>query len=338
VGPLGLYAAVVLIWGSTWIAIKYQLSVSPELAVAYRFILAAAILMAYCKIRKLPMRYSRRDHMFMALMGGCLFSLNYVMIYMAETWLTSGLLAVVFSAIVIMNMINGAIFFKRRPETRTIIGAIIGLGGICVIFAPDLAGFDLAAGGSIGLIMALVACYVASLGNMASARNQASGIPVMQANAYGMMYGSLMLAVYILVSGQPIVFDTSPSFLIALVYLSVFGSILAFGFYLTLLGRIGPDRAAYSSVMFPVVALAISTFAEGFVWHANIILGVGLTLVGNVVILSRRKAIAKALVTEGNTPLSDPASTGMSAKRNMDLSMRAPAAMVAAVPCKGDAP
>tara|TARA_R110001583_G_scaffold179320_1_gene335898 strand:- start:10833 stop:11831 length:999 start_codon:yes stop_codon:yes gene_type:complete len=331
VGPLGLYAAVVLIWGSTWIAIKYQLTVSPELAVAYRFVLSAVILIAYCKIRKLPMRYSRRDHAFMALMGLCLFSLNYVMIYSVEAWLTSGLLAVVFSAIVIMNMINGAIFFKRRPETRTVIGAVIGLGGICVIFAPDLAQFDLAAGGSIGLIVALVSCYVASLGNMASARNQASGIPVMQANAYGMMYGSLMLVAYILVSEQPIIFDTSPSFLIALVYLSVFGSILAFGFYLTLLGRIGPDRAAYSSVMFPVVALTISTFAEGFVWHPNIILGVGLTLVGNMVILSRRKPVSAAPVT----PVSGPSS--VTAPCTIKGAVNPPTVMVGAVPCKGDA-
>ncbi|PKR49746.1 DMT family transporter [Thalassospira marina] len=325
-GPIGLYAAVVLIWGSTWIAIKYQLSVTPELAVAYRFVLAALLLMAFCAIRKLPMRYSRRDHGFMALMGLCLFSLNYVFLYIAEAELTSGLIAVVFSAVVIMNMVNGFIFFKRRPEMRTVIGAVIGLGGICVIFAPDLAQFDLAAGGSFALVLSLLASYIASLGNMVSARNQARGIPVMQANAYGMMYGSVFLVVYILATGQPIVFDSSPSFLIALVYLAVFGSILGFGFYLTLLGRIGADRAAYSSVMFPVVALAISTFAEGFVWHANIILGVGLTLVGNVVILTRRRKAAKTqdIQVSGND-------------RAMDLPMAPAKAMLGARPCSGDA-
>lgn len=287
-GPLGLYSVVVLIWGSTWIAIQYQLSVGPELAVAYRFVLAAVILMAWCVIRRLPMRYSLRDHVFMAVLGICLFSLNYVLIYIASAHLTSGLLAVVFSTIVIMNMINGALFFRRRPETRTLIGAAIGLAGISLVFARDLATFDLAAGGSVGLLVSLAGSYIASLGNMASARNQARGIPVLQANAYGMMYGSILLIGYILVTGIPFTFDTSPSFITALIYLSLFGSVLAFGSYLTLLGKIGPDRAAYSSVMFPVVALFLSTWFEGFVWDSNIVLGVGLTLLGNIVILTKR--------------------------------------------------
>ncbi|WP_417816143.1 DMT family transporter [Thalassospira alkalitolerans] len=309
-GPLGLYSAVVLIWGSTWIAIKFQLSVAPELAVAYRFVLAAVILMVWCFIRRLPMRYTLRDHGFMAGLGICLFSFNYVLIYIASIHLTSGLLAVVFSSIVIMNMINGAIFFKRRPETRTLIGAAIGLGGIMLVFARDLVAFDFAAGGSIGLLVSLAGSYIASLGNMASARNQARGIPVLQANAFGMMYGSVLLLGYILVTGIPFTFDTSPSFIAALIYLALFGSVLAFGFYLTLLGKIGPDRAAYSSVMFPVVALLLSTWFEGFVWDRNIVLGVGLTLLGNIVILTKRMpkpvlaatVVASSVVTSGVNP------------------------------------
>ncbi|WP_430473958.1 DMT family transporter [Thalassospira lucentensis] len=294
---LGLYTAVVVIWGSTWIAIQYQLSVAPEVAVAYRFALATLILLAWCFARRLPMRFSLRDHFFMAVLGICLFSLNYVLIYVASTHLTSGLLAVVFSTIVIMNMINGAIFFHRRPETRTLIGATIGLSGIAMVFANDLAAFDLTTGGSIGLLVSLAGSYIASLGNMASARNQGRGIPVMQANAYGMLYGSVLLFAYIGLAGIPLTFDTSPPFLMALVYLSLFGSVLAFGFYLTLLGKIGPDRAAYSSVMFPVVALLLSTWFEDFHWTSNIIWGVGLTLIGNVVILTKRvpKPAAKVL-------------------------------------------
>ncbi len=294
---LGLYAAVVVIWGSTWIAIQYQLSVAPEVAVAYRFALATVILLAWCLARRMPMRFSVRDHLFMAVLGICLFSLNYVLIYVASTHLTSGLLAVVFSTIVIMNMINGAIFFHRRPETRTLIGATIGLSGIAMVFANDLAAFDLTTGGSIGLLVSLAGSYIASLGNMASARNQGRGIPVMQANAYGMLYGSVLLFGYIGLAGIPLTFDTSPAFLMALVYLALFGSVLAFGFYLTLLGKIGPDRAAYSSVMFPVVALLLSTWFEDFHWTSNIIWGVGLTLIGNVVILTKRvpKPAAKVL-------------------------------------------
>ncbi|WP_336079974.1 DMT family transporter [Thalassospira sp. CH_XMU1448-2] len=305
----GLYAAVVLIWGSTWIAIQYQLSVAPEVAVALRFALATLILMAWCLVRRLPMRFSLRDHFFMAVLGVCLFSLNYVLIYVASVHLTSGLLAVVFSTIVIMNMINGVIFFRRRPETRTLIGAMIGLSGIALVFADDLAAFDLASGGSIGLLVSLVGAYIASLGNMASARNHARGVPVMQANAFGMLYGSILLFAYIGLAGIPVTFDTSPSFIAALVYLALFGSVLAFGFYLTLLGRIGPDRAAYSSVMFPVVALLLSTWFEDFHWTSHIIWGVGLTLVGNVVILTKRvpKPAATVLEQVAAAPATKPA-------------------------------
>lgn len=301
-GMLGLYAVVVLIWGSTWIAIQFQLSVAPEAAVAYRFALATLILMAWCGLRRLPMRFSLRDHVFMAALGICLFSVNYVLIYVASTHLTSGLLAVVFSTIVIMNMVNGAIFFHRRPETRTVIGAVIGMAGISLVFARDLAAFDLATGGSIGLLVSLAGSYIASLGNMASARNQGHGIPVVQANAFGMLYGTVLLFGYILIAGVPLSFDTSPSFVVALIYLALFGSVIGFGTYLTLLGKIGPDRASYSSVMFPVVALLLSTWFEDFTWSTNIIIGVGLTLLGNVVILTKRMPKPPSIVLQQVTP------------------------------------
>ena len=301
-GLLGLYAVVVLIWGSTWIAIGFQLSVAPEVAVAYRFALATLILMGWCAIRRLPMRFSLRDHVFMAALGTCLFSVNYVLIYIASAHLTSGLLAVVFSTIVIMNILNGAIFFRRRPETRTVIGAVIGMAGISLVFARDLAAFDLATGGSIGLLVSLVGSYIASLGNMASARNQGHGIPVVQANAFGMFYGTLLLFGYILIAGVPLSFDTSPSFIAALVYLALFGSVIGFGTYLTLLGKIGPDRASYSSVMFPVVALLLSTWFEDFTWTTNIVLGVGLTLLGNVVILTKRMPKPPATILQQVAP------------------------------------
>jgi len=306
---LGLYAAVVLIWGSTWIAIQYQLSVAPEVAVAYRFALATPIMMAWCGFRRLPMRFTLRDHFFMAALGVCLFSLNYVLIYVASVHLTSGLLAVVFSTIVIMNMINGVIFFRRRPETRTLIGAGIGLTGIAMVFASDLAAFDLTTGGSIGLLVSLAGSYIASLGNMASARNHARGVPVMQANAFGMLYGTLLLFGYIALAGIPVSFDPSASFMTALVYLALFGSVLGFGFYLTLLGKIGPDRAAYSSVMFPIVALLLSTWFEDFHWTGNIIWGVALTLVGNVVILTKRVLKPASQVLEQVAPAAVPVST-----------------------------
>lgn len=301
-GNLLLYGATVLIWGSTWLAITFQLgSVAPAVSVAYRFALAAVLLFAWAIWRALPLRFGARDHGFMALLGLTLFSVNYVLFYFASQSLTSGLVAVVFSTIIVMNIVNGWLFLHRRPSGRTVLGAAVGLVGIALVFWPELAAFDLARAGSLGLVLSVAATAVASLGNTISARNQANGLPVLQVNAFGMAYGAAFQVVFALVRGDSFGFDPAPSYWLSLLYLSVFGSIIAFGCYLRLLGRIGADRAAYAAVMFPVVALALSTLFEGFVWTPGTLAGVGLTVIGNVLVIARlpgpapRRPVRRAL-------------------------------------------
>jgi drug/metabolite transporter (DMT)-like permease len=282
-----LYGATVLIWGSTWLAITFQLgTVAAEVSVAYRFALAAGILFLWCGVRKLPMRFSRTDHLFMLAQGAFLFSFNYMLFYLAEEHITSGLAAVIFSLVIVMNIANNWIFRGQRPDGRTVIGAIIGLMGICAVFAEELAAFDLASGTTLGMILALAATIVASFGNIVSARNQRVGVPVMQANAFGMAYGAALQGIYAVLMGSEFTFDPSFAYVSSLIYLAIFGSIIAFWCYLTLLGRIGPDKAAYAAVLFPIVALVLSTFFEGFVWTDEVILGIALILLGNVLVLA----------------------------------------------------
>ena len=139
-----LYLITVIVWGSTWLAIKYQLgSLDPMVSVVYRFGLATVILMAFCYIRGLNLKFSLKDHLFMALLGTFLFSINYWLVYVAELYLTSGLVAVLFSSIVFMNMANGSIFLGTPVEKNMVIGAVLGIIGIVMIFMPEIESFDL---------------------------------------------------------------------------------------------------------------------------------------------------------------------------------------------------
>jgi drug/metabolite transporter (DMT)-like permease len=281
-----LYSITVLIWGSTWLAIKLQLGVvAPEASIAYRFALAAALLMAYGFLRKLPMRFKLQDHIFFALQGLLLFSLNYILVYLAELYLTSGLVSVIFSMIIVLNVIFGSLFLRIPIKLRVISGAALGLIGLTIVFQPELSTFDLSSGRSLGLLMCVGGTISASLGNIVSARNQRSGLPVIQTNAFGMAYGAIFMLILAFVRGVEFRFDPSLEYVGSLLFLAIFGSVIAFGTYLTLLGRIGPDRAGYVTVLFPVIALVLSTLFEGLSWSVAGIIGVVLVLVGNVFIL-----------------------------------------------------
>jgi drug/metabolite transporter (DMT)-like permease len=284
-----LYLVTVLIWGTSWYAMELQLVLPGELAIAYRFLLAAAMLVGYCLVTGRSLRFTRRDHLFMALQGFFLFSLNYILFYWAAAYLVSGLLAVLFSTITVMNIANGALLFRRRVEPKVALAALLGLIGIGLVFWPELAKVELSRAAAVGLVMSLVATYAASLGNMVTVRHSRALIPVVQANAIGMSYGALFTLVIVVARGVPFEFVWSASFLGSLFYLALFASVFGFGAYLTLVERIGADRAAYSGVLFPIVALGMSTFLEDYRWTAPAVIGVALVLAGNLLVLARRR-------------------------------------------------
>lgn len=260
----------------------------------YRFTLAATLLMAWCIIKRLNMRFTLREHGFMALQGTLLFSINYWLFYLAELHITSGLAAVIFSTIVVMNMVNGNLFLKVPFDPKVIAGGTLGLTGIIFVFKPELSSFHLADSGIKGMVLCLIATYCASLGNIISARNQKNGLPIIQSNAYGMAYGTILMLAVALIKGKQFAFILSTSYVTALIYLAVFGSIVAFGCYLTLIGRIGADRAAYATLLFPIVALLISTVWENYHWSHEAFLGVILILFGNLLMVKKRKKTIRA--------------------------------------------
>lgn len=286
---LVFFVTTVLIWGSTWLAIKFQLGqVPPVQSVAWRFLLAAALLFAWCLLDRKPLRFSGRDHLFIALQGICLFALNYLLFYCAERYLASGLVAVVFSTMVIFNILNGALFLGTPVERRVMVGALCGLAGLGLVFWPELAAFHFSGPGLLGLGMSFAATYSASLGNILSVRNQKRRLPVVQTNAFGMAYGALLMLAVALVGGAPLHLELSLPYLSSLLYLALFGSVVAFGCYLSLVGRMGAGRAAYVTLIFPLVALLLSTLYENYHWSLPAVAGVPMILFGNLLALKRR--------------------------------------------------
>lgn len=285
-----LYATVVLIWGTTWIAITFQLGpVAAEVSVAYRFGLASIILFVYAAVSGRQVRIPLESYRHVALMGVLMYSTTYMLVYHSTSYLASGLVAVLFSLIVVINALCERLFFGRPFEPRLMLAAIFGIGGITFLFWPEVSSFDLENRAITGAALATAAVVMASLGNMVAIVATSRNLPLTVVNAHAMAWGALCTATVAIVMGHPINFSCKPGYVASLLYLAVFGSAIAFGAYLALLRSIGSARAAYTSVLFPIVALLISTLFEGYRWSAAAVIGVISIAAGNWLALTRIK-------------------------------------------------
>ncbi len=285
-----LYVITVAIWGSSWYGIKEQLGVvAPTVSLAYRFFLAAAILWLFCAVTRRSLRFPRSSHVWMAMQALCLFCGNYILFYYAGFHVVSGLLALCFSTIPLMNVLNAALFLRHPVDRSVIVPSLVSLAGLVLVFLPEFMDKGLGSAPLIGFALSMLATYLASLGNVLSVQLKNVNVPVVQANAWGMTYGGLFCTLFALVSGATFNYDPRTSFTVSLVLLAVFASVIGFGTYLTLVQRIGAGRAAFSSVLFPLVALSISTVFEDHHWTALAGAGVVLVLSGNLILLLRRR-------------------------------------------------
>jgi drug/metabolite transporter (DMT)-like permease len=283
-----LYLTIVLIWGSTWIVIPYQLGdVANEMSVGYRFGLAALLLYGYAMLTRRKISLPRDAYPFVFLQGSLLFSLNYFLVYYGTAYITTGLVAVVFSTMIVFNALFERLFFRVAFEARVMIAALIGFTGIALIFWPEISEMSLQDDTVIGILFVLVATIIASLGNMAAVVNTRRALPLVAVNAHAMAWAGVTSVLIGLALGRDLDFSLSTDYLVSLTYLSLFGSAVAFGCYLALIRRIGAAKSAYSTVVIPIVALGLSTVFEGYEWTAAAVLGIILTLVGNWLILYR---------------------------------------------------
>lgn len=283
-----LYLTTVLIWGTTWIAIKWQLGPVPVAqSIAWRFLLAAAILFALAALRGRLVVPRGPARWLVAGQGVCLFCVNFLCFYHASRWISSGLVAVVFSMATLFNAINARLWFRQPIAPRVMAGGLLGLAGVVALFWQELGSGPWSPASFAGLALALAGTLSFSFGNLLSSRLQRLGYTPLNTNAWAMLCGALLLGAGTLASGTPPVWDPAPRYLWALLYLAVPGSVIGFTAYLTLVGRIGAARAAYATVLFPLVALNVSAWFEGYRWGWAALAGVGLVLCGNLLVFAR---------------------------------------------------
>lgn len=286
---LSLYLLTVLIWGTTWIALKLQLGVVEiPVSIVYRFGLAALVLFAVLLATGRLQTMGRRGHLICVAQGLCLFCVNFMCFLTASQWLPTGLIAVVFSTASVWNALNARIFFGQRISASVLGAGALGLLGLGLMFWPELAAHDASPQTLLGLGLALVGTLCFSAGNMLSSVQQKAGLRPLTTNAWGMLYGALLLSGYCLLRATPFGMDWSVRYVGSLLYLVIPGSVIGFTAYLTLVGRMGAERAAYCTVLFPVVALNVSAYAEGYQWTAPALGGLVLVMLGNVLVFRRR--------------------------------------------------
>ena len=257
------------------------------LSVGVRFALAAFIIGIWCKITKVSLHLPLKVHGLIALSGVFLYTLDYSFLYGAQQHMISALLAVLSSSVIYFNVMLRRFVMGKPIRIEVIIGATLGLIGILLIFLPEFAAFSVQDNIVFGLLLAAASFFCAACGNVVSEKILAGDVGVLQMNFWAMTYGVIVTLCAAFSSGAQIVFPSEPSYYYALLYLAVFGSVVAFGAYMRLLKQIGSDRAAYVVLVYPIVALLMSTLFEGYTWSAAAVVGVIVVLFGNAVAMGK---------------------------------------------------
>jgi drug/metabolite transporter (DMT)-like permease len=283
-----LFSVVVLIWGSTWLAITFQFGeVDPLLSVAYRFFAATCILFGYCKIKKLSLSLPVHIHVKMTVVGLCLYTMDYSLLYHSQQYIISAIVALMSSGMVYINVLLRRVLLKKPIRSEVMIGATLGMLGIGLIFLPEFSKVSVNDYLMLGISLALGSFFFASLGNVISERILDHGTPVIQMNFWAMSYGVVFLFIAVLFNGVEFVIPSNPTYYYSLLYLTVFGSVVAFGAYMQLVKQMGSDKAAYVVLVYPIIALILSTIFEGYTWHTEAFIGVVIVLIGNGIAMGK---------------------------------------------------
>ena len=284
------YLATIMIWGSTWFVIRFQQDgAAQEVSVGIRFLIAALILAAWGLMARRRLRIPREHYRWVVVQGFLLFSANYLCVYLATPLITTGLIAVIFGLIIPFNMLHERLFFGTPLSLKLMLSALLGLVGIALVFAPELAATTLNDSALRGIGLSIFGAWLASLGNMAAVHNTRARLPAVAINAHGMFWGGLTSLLIAAVLGRSFAIDWTMEYTLSLAYLAFFGSAVAFGCYLYLIEHIGSGPAAYANILVPIVALTISALFEGYQVTALAAFGVLLVLGGNTLIINRKQ-------------------------------------------------
>jgi drug/metabolite transporter (DMT)-like permease len=285
------FTIVTLIWGSTWIVIRDQLGVvPPSWSVTYRFLLAGFIMLGFALAKGQSLRLTRDQIVFTMVMGIMQFSVNFNFVYRAEHFITSGLVAVVFALLIVPNAAFARLFLGQRTTEKFIWGSVIAIGGLVLLFIQEAqrdSGNTVAT--LLGVTLTFAGVLSASVANVMQATERAHAMPMPVILGWGMLWGTLANAAFALATSGPPVIDLRIGYLAGVAYLGIFASAIAFTLYFGVIRAIGPAKAAYSSVIIPILAMLISTFAEGYRWSLLAGAGCVIALAGLVIALSAKR-------------------------------------------------
>lgn len=284
-----LFAICVLVWGTTWYAITWQLGpTAPEVGVALRFVLAGALVLALATAGGQRLRFGPADHLHFVLQGALMYGVAYLCVYHAERHLVSGLVAVGYSASPLVGALGARLLFGAPLTGRFLVGGLVGLAGVALIFWPEFGKAGAGGRDTVGGVLYTVAAVLLSaLGALAASRNRHRGLPFWPALGWGMLYGGIACAIVAAVQGQPFVLPAAAAWWGSLLYLALLGSVLAFASYLTLQERIGVGPAGTIGVMVPLLALGVSMLFEGYRPDIVTAFGALLAIAGNGLMLTR---------------------------------------------------
>jgi drug/metabolite transporter (DMT)-like permease len=291
--PFMIFTAI---WGSTWIVIRGQLgTVPPQWSVAYRFTIAALAMTLLALIKGDSLRIGRGGLIAAIFLGFTQFCINFNAVYLAERHITSGVVATVFALLVIPSSLMGWAFLGQRPTARFAWSSLVAVGGIALLFVHELRTHAATAGQTFaGIGITLVGMVGASVANVAQARPEIRRFPLFPMLAWSMAAGAAIDAVFALVMAGPPTFDPRPGYWAGLLYLALAASVLTFSLYYPVVRRIGPAKAAYSSVLVPIIAMGFSTWLEDYRWTPLTVAGAVLALGGMAAALSRSRSSVPA--------------------------------------------
>ena len=280
-----LYVAVIFGWSTSWYPLSLQLGVvAPEVSVIWRFSISGLMMLGFCALRGIDLRFGRAEHARFLILGMVLFSTNFALFYNASLYAASGLLAVMLSMSSLINVGLVAAFNRRAPLMQ-VGAALTGLAGLALVFLPELqVSSTVLTSMAFGLAGTISFC----IGNMMSSASQRRGIHVLASTSWGMLYGTGFMVLVALVRGRDFIMDPTVTYLGSLAWLVIVSSVMTFACYLSLIGRIGPGRAAYATVVFPIFALLISARYEGYEWSLLSLAGMVLVIIGNMMMIRAR--------------------------------------------------
>ena len=286
-----LYVSAVVIWGSTWIMIKFQLgTVAPSASLTYRYLAAGVLILIGARLFGKLIRLTYRQHLWCVLQGALMFSINYWLTYLAAAELTTGIVSVFFAGAAGVTMLLSSVIYRRLPMLRAVIGAMLGVVGIALVFWPEVEGLSLNGPKVMAGLLVTISVVMFAAGGLVGARNMGSGMPRYATIGWAMVYGAGWMTLVLLLRGESFGFEWTHRYVWSLTWVTLLGSIAVFVLYFAVIERIGAEKASYATVMFPLVALVVSTFFEDYNWPGLALVGVPLALIGNALVLYQGSA------------------------------------------------